>query len=102
MGQPAFATALTGSQSADDGGLIWEWWYEVQVTENITITAALIDLSRPLGQTTPLGERQPSTCRGHAGGIALLGKRLVDPAKIGSVDQVDLGVPTLVFDQIGF
>jgi hypothetical protein len=55
VGQPAFATALTGSQSADDGGLVWEWWYEVQVTENITITPALIDLSRPLGQTTPLG-----------------------------------------------
>jgi hypothetical protein len=56
VGQPVFATSLTGSASPDDGGLIWEWWYKFQVTDNITVTPALIYLSRPLGQTTPASE----------------------------------------------
>ena len=56
VGQPVFATSLTGSASPDDGGLIWEWWYKFQVTDNITITPALIYLSRPLGQATPASE----------------------------------------------
>ncbi len=56
VGQPVFATALKGSQTPDDGGLVWEWWYKLQVTDNITITPALIYLSRPLGQSTPIGE----------------------------------------------
>ena len=57
VGQPVFATSLTGSAAPDDGGLIWEWWYKFQVTDNISITPALIYLSRPLGQTTPASER---------------------------------------------
>lgn len=56
VGQPVFATSLTGSATPDDGGLIWEWWYKFQVTDNITVTPALIYLSRPLGQTTPASE----------------------------------------------
>jgi hypothetical protein len=55
VGQPVFATALKGSQAPDDGGLVWEWWYKLQVTDNITIKPALIYLSRPLGQSTPIG-----------------------------------------------
>ncbi len=56
VGQPVFATSLTGSAAPDDGGLIWEWWYKFQVTDNITVTPALIYLSRPLGQATPASE----------------------------------------------
>ena len=56
VGQPVFATSLTGSAAPDDGGLIWEWWYKFQVTDNITVTPALIYLSRPLGQITPASE----------------------------------------------
>ena len=56
VGQPVFATSLTGSAAPDDGGFIWEWWYKFQVTDNITVTPALIYLSRPLGQITPASE----------------------------------------------
>lgn len=53
VGQPTFATALTGSAIPDDGNFIWEWWYKLQISDNITVTPALIYLSRPLGQSTP-------------------------------------------------
>ena len=53
VGQPMFATALTGSALPDDGNFIWEWWYKLQISDNITVTPALIYLSRPLGQSTP-------------------------------------------------
>lgn len=53
VGQPTFATALTGSAIPDDGNFIWEWWYKLQISDNITVTPALIFLSRPLGQSTP-------------------------------------------------
>jgi hypothetical protein len=56
LGMPVFATALTGSENPDDGGWAWEWWYKFQITDNITLTPALIYLARPLGQATPLGE----------------------------------------------
>jgi hypothetical protein len=52
----AGTTALTGSENPDDGGWAWEWWYKFQITDNITLTPALIYLARPLGQATPLGE----------------------------------------------
>jgi len=55
VAQPVFATALTGGTTANDGNYVWEWWYKFQVTDNITITPALIYLSRPLGQVTPAG-----------------------------------------------
>ena len=53
VGQPTFATTLTGSAIPDDGNFIWEWWYKLQISDNITVTPALIFLSRPLGQSTP-------------------------------------------------
>ena len=55
VAQPVFATALTGGDTPNDGNYVWEWWYKVQVTNNITLTPALIYLSRPLGQQTPAG-----------------------------------------------
>jgi hypothetical protein len=53
IGQPVFATSLRGGDNAADGQLIWEWWYQFQVTDNISITPALFYLSRPLGDNTP-------------------------------------------------
>ena len=56
VAQPVFATALYGGDTPNDGNYIWEWWYKIQLTDAITVTPALIYLSRPLGQTTPPGE----------------------------------------------
>ena len=56
VAQPVFATALSGGVTPNDGNYVWEWWYKFQVTDNISITPALIYLSRPLGQVTPSGE----------------------------------------------
>jgi hypothetical protein len=56
VAQPVFAAALTDGVTPNDGNYVWEWWYKVQVTDNITVTPALIYLSRPLGQTTAIGE----------------------------------------------
>jgi hypothetical protein len=56
VGQPVFATALTGGLTPNDGNYVWEWWYKFQVTDNIAVTPALIYLSRPLGQQTPQGD----------------------------------------------
>jgi hypothetical protein len=56
VAQPVFATALTGGATPNDGNYVWEWWYKFQVTDNISITPALIYLTRPLGQVTPSGE----------------------------------------------
>jgi hypothetical protein len=35
---------------------VWECWYKFQLTDNISVTPALIYLSRPLGQLTPQGQ----------------------------------------------
>ena len=56
VAQPVFATALTGGVTPNDGNTVWEWWYKFQLTDKITVTPALIYLSRPLGQQTPAGE----------------------------------------------
>jgi hypothetical protein len=53
VAQPVFATALSGGVVPDDSNYVWEWWYKMQVSNNITVTPALIYISRPLGQTTP-------------------------------------------------
>jgi hypothetical protein len=52
VGQPTFATSLHGGDTPQDGNYVWEWWYKLQVTDNIAITPALFYLSRPLGQNT--------------------------------------------------
>jgi hypothetical protein len=56
VAQPVFATALNDGVTPNDGNYVWEWWYKFQVTDNITVTPALIYLSRPFGQVTPAGE----------------------------------------------
>ena len=56
VAQPVFATALNDGVTPNDGNYVWEWWYKIQMTDNITVTPALIYLSRPFGQVTPAGE----------------------------------------------
>jgi hypothetical protein len=56
VGQPVFATSLSDDITPNDGNFVWEWWYKIQVTDNISVTPALIYLSRPFGQVTPEGE----------------------------------------------
>jgi len=66
VGQQAFVTGidLSGNdvlgvsssdaeeQLARDGQYAWEFWYQFQVTDNISVTPALFYLSRPLGSAT--------------------------------------------------
>lgn len=55
VGQPLFATALSGGDAPDDGGMIFEAWYKVQLTDAISFAPAVFWLSRPLGMDTPAG-----------------------------------------------
>jgi hypothetical protein len=56
VGQPVFATALSGGQTPWDGNVAWEWWYKLLVSDAISVTPALFYLSRPLGQDTTPGK----------------------------------------------
>jgi hypothetical protein len=55
VAQPVFATTMTGGVNGNDGNYVWEWWYKFQVSDKISVTPALIYLSRPLGARTPAG-----------------------------------------------
>jgi len=55
VGQPVFATALSGGNTPDDGGVIMEGWYRLQLSDAISVAPALFWLSRPLGMLTPAG-----------------------------------------------
>ena len=56
LGQPTFVTSVdwsssyTGDKFVGDEGYAWEWWYQFQVTDNISVTPAIYYLSRPLGR----------------------------------------------------
>ena len=56
LGQPVFATGLTGGASPNDGNYAFELWYKVQATDHISVTPAIFYLSRPEGQDTPGGK----------------------------------------------
>jgi hypothetical protein len=56
VGQAPFATANFNGSTPQDGNYTWEWWYAFQVTDNISVTPALMYQSRPAGQATPLGQ----------------------------------------------
>ena len=56
VGQAPFATSLKGGETANDGNYVWEWWYKVQVTDNIAVSPALFYLSRPFGGAIPAGQ----------------------------------------------
>ena len=56
VGQPTFLIARDLDSDSDvvlyDGNYAWEWWYKIQVTDNISVTPALYYLSRPNGHLT--------------------------------------------------
>jgi hypothetical protein len=58
IGQPTFVTSLeyrnnpNKSDFVADGNYAWEWWYQFQVTDNISVTPAIYYLSRPYGELT--------------------------------------------------
>jgi len=57
FGQPTMVTDIEydGTNQVDavaDGNFAWEWWYAVQVSDNITVTPAVFYLSRPFGHQT--------------------------------------------------
>jgi len=57
VGQPTFVTSVDYASSSEsdfvaDGNYAWEFWYALQVTDNITVTPALFYLSRPFGDLT--------------------------------------------------
>jgi hypothetical protein len=56
VGQAPFATANFNGSTPQDGNYTWEWWYNFQVSDNISVTPALMYQSRPAGQATPLGQ----------------------------------------------
>jgi hypothetical protein len=56
VGQAPFATSLKGGDTPNDSNYAWEWWYKVQVSDQISITPALFYLNRPLGADTPGGK----------------------------------------------
>lgn len=56
LGQAVHATSLYGNADPNDQNLIWELWYQMQVTDHISITPAIFYLYRPLGASTPNGE----------------------------------------------
>ena len=55
VGQPVFATSLYGGTTPNDGNYVWEGWYQIQLSDGISVTPALFYLSRPLGAQTPNG-----------------------------------------------
>ncbi len=57
FGQPTFVTEIeydstTTTDAVADGNYALEWWYAMQVSDNITVTPAIFYLSRPLGHET--------------------------------------------------
>jgi len=68
VGQNTMVSKMTGNLNAvvntsngtsygapQDGNYAWEWWYKVQVTDNISVTPAVFYLSNPLGQDVTIG-----------------------------------------------
>lgn len=55
LGQAVYATSLYGGLKPNDNNLIWELWYQVMITDNLSITPAIFYLNRPLGAFTPAG-----------------------------------------------
>ena len=58
VGQPTFVTNVdyrndvSNSDFVVDGNYAWEFWYQFQVTDNISVTPAIYYLSRPYGDET--------------------------------------------------
>ena len=49
VGQPAFATATRNGAASESGVWAWEWWYQWQLTDAISVTPAIFVLNNPGG-----------------------------------------------------
>ncbi|QNJ27379.1 outer membrane porin [Synechococcus sp. SYN20] len=71
VGQPTFVTNVeyrndvSDSDFVADGNYAWEFWYQFQVTDNISVTPAIYYLSRPFGDLTDGGNRAFGGNRGN-------------------------------------
>ena len=71
VGQPTFVTNVeyrndvSESDFVADGNYAWEFWYQFQVTDNISVTPAIYYLSRPFGDLTDGGNRAFGGNRGN-------------------------------------
>jgi hypothetical protein len=49
MGQPSFATATSNGAQDESGVWAWEWWYQWQLSDAISVTPAIFYLNNPQG-----------------------------------------------------
>ena len=49
LGQPSFATATSNGTADESGVWAWEWWYQWQLSDAISVTPALFYLNNPQG-----------------------------------------------------
>jgi hypothetical protein len=49
LGQPTFASATRNGAATESGVWAWEWWYQWQITDAISLTPALFYLNNPGG-----------------------------------------------------
>ena len=49
VGQPAFASATRNGAASESGVWAWEWWYQWQVSDAISVTPAIFVLNNPGG-----------------------------------------------------
>ena len=76
VGQPTFVTNVEFRNDFDensnfvaDGNYAWEWWYQFQVTDNISVTPAIYYLSRPYGDITDGGSDRNDSTFNNFGGL---------------------------------
>jgi hypothetical protein len=49
VGQPSFATATSNGTPEESGVWAWEWWYQWQISDAISVTPAVFYLNNPQG-----------------------------------------------------
>ena len=49
FGQPAFATATRDGAATESGVWAWEWWFQWQISDAISVTPAVFVLNNPGG-----------------------------------------------------
>jgi len=49
LGQPSFATATSNGAPEESGVWAWEWWYQWQISDAISVTPAVFYLNNPQG-----------------------------------------------------
>ena len=51
FGQPSFATATSNGTPAESGVWAWEWWYQWQLSDAVSVTPAVFYLNNPQGNS---------------------------------------------------